>query len=87
MIIHARIQRGGAGGPDALPLKNHKINIGFLSNTGPDTLKNHKAAKPEFNVGPSSARQRNAIKKAVKFGHPLTKLSGSAHVMILIHVI
>ena len=26
---------GGTGGPD--PLKNHK-NIGFLSNTGPDTL-------------------------------------------------
>ena len=26
-------------------LKNHK-NIGFLSNTGPDPLKNHKATKP-----------------------------------------
>ena len=42
------------------PLKNHK-NIGFFSKTGPDPLKNHKAAKPAFNVGPSSARQRNAI--------------------------
>ena len=41
---------GGAGGPD--PLKNHK-NIVF-SNTGPDPLENHKAAKPAFNVGPSS---------------------------------
>ena len=41
-------------------LKNHK-NIGFLSNTGPDPLKNHKATKPAFNVGPPSARQRNAI--------------------------
>ena len=50
-----RIQRGGLGG--WTPLKNHK-NIGFLSNTGPDTLKNHKAAKPAFNVGPSSARQQ-----------------------------
>ena len=32
-------------------------NLGFLSNTGPDPLKNHKATKPEFNVGLSSARQ------------------------------
>ena len=35
------------------PQKNHN-NIGFLSNTGPDPLKNHKATKPEFTVGPSS---------------------------------
>ena len=35
-------------------------NIGFLSNTGQDPLKNHKATKPAFNVWPSSARQRNA---------------------------
>ena len=41
-------------------LKNHK-NIGFLSNSGPDLLKNHKATEPAFNVGSSSARQRNAI--------------------------
>ena len=26
-------------------------NIGFLSNTGPDPLKNLRATKPEFNVG------------------------------------
>ena len=51
---------GGTGGPDPPPLKNHK-NIGFLSNTGPDPLKIHKATKPAFNVGPSSARQRNAF--------------------------
>ena len=44
---------GGAGGLD--PLKNHK-NIGFLSNTGPDSMKNHKATKPAFKVGPPSAR-------------------------------
>ena len=31
-------------------MKNHK-NIGFLSNTGPDPLKNHKAIKPKFTVG------------------------------------
>ena len=40
--------------------KIHK-NTGFLSNTGPDPLKNHKSTKPAFNVGSSSARQRNAI--------------------------
>ena len=50
----------GIGGPDH-PLKNHE-NIAFLSNTGPDPLKNHKATKPAFNVGLSSAHQRNAIK-------------------------
>ena len=32
-------------------------NKGFLSNACPDPLKNHKSAKPEFNVGPSSAYQ------------------------------
>ena len=51
--------RGGTGGPDPPP-ENHK-NIGFLCNTGPDPLKFHKATKPAFNVGPSSAHQRNAI--------------------------
>ena len=50
---------GGAGGPTS-PLEKHK-NIGFLSNTGPDPLKNRKATKPAFNVGLPSARQRNAI--------------------------
>ena len=42
------------------PLYYHK-NIGFLSKTGPYPLKNHKATKPAFNVGPSSACQRNDI--------------------------
>ena len=50
--------RGGRGGPD--PLENHK-NIVFLSNTDLDPMKNHKATKLAFNVGPSSARQLNAI--------------------------
>ena len=100
----------GTGGPEpTTPPKNHK-NISFLSNTGSDHLKNHKATKQAFNVGPSSARQRNAIlmafrwrdedgplwyldptsphqlekkrkkkKRKRKVGHPLTKLSGSAH--------
>ena len=58
VLLHAQIQRGdGRSGPP--PEKSQ--NIGFLSNTGPDPLKNHKASKPEFNVGPSLARQRNAI--------------------------
>ena len=56
--LQGRIQRGGQGA--WTPLKNHK-NIGFHSNTGPDPLKKHKDNKPAFNVGPSSARQRNAI--------------------------
>ena len=49
---------GGAGGPG--PLNDHK-NIVFLCNTGPDPLKNQKATKPALIIGPSSARQRNAI--------------------------
>ena len=53
---HGRIERGAGGrGSRPLPLKNHK-NIGFPSKTGPGPLKNQKAAKPAFNVGPSSAR-------------------------------
>ena len=51
-VNHAQIQRGwqGVWTPS---LKNHK-SIGFLSNTGPDPLKNHKATKLAFNVWPSS---------------------------------
>ena len=48
ILQHVRIQ--GGGGLD--PPENHK-NIGFLSGTGPGPLKNHKATKPAFNVGPS----------------------------------
>ena len=55
---HVRIQRGDRGsGP---PLKNHK-NIGFLSNSGPDPLKNYEATEPAFNGGPSLAHKGNAI--------------------------
>ena len=46
-------------------MKNDK-NIGFLCNTGPDPLKNHKATEPAFNVGQSSARQQNAISMAFR---------------------
>ena len=38
----------------------------FFRNTGPEPLKNHKATKPAFNVGPSSARQRDAISMAFR---------------------
>ena len=41
-------------------MENHK-NIGFLSNAGPDPLKNHKATHSAFNVGPSSARNAGPI--------------------------
>ena len=57
ITLHARIKRGGGGGLNPLPLKNHK-SIEFLNNTG---LENYKATKPALNVGPSWARQRNAI--------------------------
>ena len=53
-------EAGGTGVPDPTPLKNHKIK-GFLSNTGQDPLKNHKAAIPAFNAGPLLARQQNTI--------------------------
>ena len=51
---------------DPLPLEKTK-NIGLSRNTGLDRLKNYKATKPAFNVGPSSARQRNAIKMAFRW--------------------
>ena len=58
-VEHVRIQRG-IEAPDAPPLKNHK-NIGFLTNSDPDPLKNYEATESAFNVGPSWTRQRNAI--------------------------
>ena len=45
---------GGQGVRIPHPRKNHR-NIGFLSKTGPYLLKNYKATKPVFNVGPSLA--------------------------------
>ena len=51
---------GDAWGPDPLPLKNHK-NIGFLSNSGPDPLKNYTATVSAFNVGASSARAKRHL--------------------------
>ena len=58
-----RGSRGGGGRGQGVwtPGKLKKKYIEFLSNTGPDPLKNQKTTKQAFNVGPSSARQRNAI--------------------------
>ena len=72
--------RGGDRGSGPR-LKNHK-NIGFLSNFGPDPLKNYEATEPAFNVGPSSARQGNAIKMAFCWradDGPLIVVFGSTH--------
>ena len=52
--------RGGGGGRESGPPEKLQ-NIGFLSKSGPDPLKNHEAIKPAFNVGASPSRQRNAI--------------------------
>ena len=56
---------GGQGvqTPPPPPLKNHKA-IGFLSNTGPDTLKKKpKATKSAFNVAPIFTKKKNTQKK------------------------
>ena len=52
---------GSRGGRQAVhtPQKYHKK--GFLSNTGPDPLKNRKATGQQFNVRKSSGCQENAI--------------------------
>ena len=47
---------GGGRVPDPTPPPEKSQNIGCLTYTGPDPLKNHQAK-----FGPSSARQRNAI--------------------------
>ena len=47
--------RGETGGPDPPPPEKSHKNIGFLSDTGLDPLKNHKATKPAFTVVSSSA--------------------------------
>ena len=55
----------GTGGPDPRPPPANLKNIGFLRNTGPDAMENHKATKLAFNVWPPSACQRNAIWRSV----------------------
>ena len=56
------VDREGDRGPDPPPPppeKSHKYRVSSQCWSG--SHENHKAAKPAFNVGPSSARQRNAI--------------------------
>ena len=61
----------GGGVPD--PVENHKAK-GFLTNTGSDPLKNHKATKPAFSdggpllvvIGPPSATSTKQKKKKKK---------------------
>ena len=55
--------RGGTGDHDPLPPERSQ-KIGFLSNIGPNLLKNRKATRPEFNVRSSLGRQRKAIQMA-----------------------
>ena len=57
VIVCMRGSRGGTGRRDP-PEKLQKYAV---SNTGPDPLNNHIGTKSAFNVGPSLARQRNAI--------------------------
>ena len=45
-------REGGGGAGDQ---KNHK-NVGFLTNTGPDPLKNYKVAKPVLARGDRDSR-------------------------------
>ena len=54
------IQRGGGGTGGLDPPENYMF-IWSLSNTGQDPVKNDKATKTVFNVGPPSAHQQNAI--------------------------
>ena len=49
--------RRSRGGPNS-PYTKESQKYGFLSNTGQDPLKNHKATKPTFSVGLSWAHQR-----------------------------
>ena len=77
ITMHVRVQSGGQG----VTLKNYK-NIGFLCISGPDPQKNYEATEPAFNVGPSSARQRNAILMAFRWradDGPLILVFRSSH--------
>ena len=58
---HARIKRGGGGWTGFPEPLEYRKAIGFLCNTGPDSLENHDSSEPVFNTEPSLALQRNAI--------------------------
>ena len=54
-------REGETGGQDPPEKSQH---IGFLSNTGPDPLENHKATKLAFNVLPPAIRHLNGVSLA-----------------------
>ena len=64
---HVRIQRGD------------RVYIEFLSNTGLDPLKNHKATKPAWWPASSAIWILFSLIKIVRVGPLLAILSGSAH--------
>ena len=66
MIYMCGSREGGGQGVWTPAPENHK-NIGFSNNTGLESLKNHKTTEPALDVGPSSARQRNAIYMAFRW--------------------
>ena len=53
--------RGGGGGQrvKTAPHMKKTKKIGFLSNSVPDPMEDHKATKPAFNFEPQSALERN----------------------------
>ena len=55
---HALLKSLNRKDPPPLAPESHTV-IGFLVNTDPDPLGNHKVTKPAFNVGTLSARLRN----------------------------
>ena len=55
---HMGGSRGETVGPDPPPPPEKSQNIVFLSKTGPNPLKNHKAIKPAFNFRPLSLVDR-----------------------------
>ena len=70
--LYARIQRVGEQDRTPTPpppLEKHK-NIEFVSNTGPDPLKNHITTKPAFNVeaiiGTPAKRHLNGVSLACR---------------------
>ena len=66
-----RGSRGGGGGLD--PPENPKY-IGFLSNTGLDPLKNHKATKPAFKFGLQRQARETPFKWCIAGGPMMARL-------------
>ena len=69
--------RGGRRERSPDPSENKKNN-GFLSDSGPDPLKNYEATEPAFNGGPSPARILMAFRWLADDG-PLIVVFGSSH--------